>query len=196
VLKIGLTGGIGSGKSTAAKYFAKLNIPVIDADKIAHEFLQPNTIIYKKIIAHFGKNFLTPKNTLDRTKIRQLIFHNKKARIWLEQLVHPYIRAEMQKRMTAFKTPYCVMVIPLIFETKFPPRVDRILTIDCPKTTQINRIRKRNRYPIKQIKAMIATQVDRNKRLKHANDVIINNGTLGNLKKTIKKWHDYYLSLV
>ena len=196
MLKIGLTGGIGSGKSAAGKYFAKLNIPVIDADEIVHELLKPNTPIYKRIILHFGKNILTNKKTLDRKKLRQLVFHNKKERIWLEKLIHPYVRTEMTKRTKSLKSPYCVMAIPLFFETKSPPKVDRILIIDCPKKTQIKRIRERNQHTINQIKAILATQISRTERIKQANDVIRNTGTLNELKKMIKKLHNYYLSLV
>lgn len=196
MLKIGLTGGIGSGKSAVAKCFAELNIPIIDADKIAHELLKPNTVIYKKILAHFGKKFLTPKKTLDRNKIRQLIFHNKKERLWLEKLVHPRIRTEMIKRVTALKAPYCVMAIPLLFETKISPKVDRILVIDCPKKTQIKRTHERSNYSINQIKAIIATQLDRKERLKQADDVIRNTETIAELKKKVKKLHNHYLSLV
>ena len=196
MLKIGLTGGIGSGKSAAGKYFAKLNIPVIDADEIVHELLKPNTPIYKRIILHFGKNILTNKKTLDRKKLRQLVFHNKKERIWLEKLIHPYVRTEMTKRTKSLKSPYCVTAIPLFFETKSPPKVDRILIIDCPKKTQIKRIRERNQHTINQIKAILATQISRTERIKQANDVIRNTGTLNELKKMIKKLHNYYLSLV
>lgn len=195
MLRIGLTGGIGSGKSTAAKYFAKLKVPVVDADQIVHELLKPNTKIYKKIIAHWGKSFLTKSKTLDRSKIRQLIFQSKKERIWLENLIHPYVRRKMAQRVTLLKAPYCIMVIPLLLETKFPPRVDRILAIDCPKKLQINRIRQRNSHTIKQIKAMIASQLSRNRRLQQADDAILNTKTLGNLKKAIIKLHNYYLSL-
>lgn len=196
MLKIGLTGGIGSGKSTVAKYFAKLNIPIIDADKIAHKLLEPDTITYKKIVAHFGKNFLTPKKTLDRNKLRQLIFHNKKERLWLEKLIHPHICNEMVKCIKLFKAPYCIMAIPLLFETKNSPKVDRILVVDCSKKVQINRTRKRNSYSIGQIKAIIATQIDRKERLRQADDIIRNTGTIANLKKAVKKLHNYYLSLV
>ncbi|MEI8055195.1 MAG: dephospho-CoA kinase [bacterium] len=196
MLKIGLTGGIGSGKSTVAKYFAKLNIPVIDADEIAHKLLEPGTITYEKITAHFSRKFLTSKKALDRSKLSQLIFHNQKERLWLEKLIHPCIRSEMVKRVKSLKKPYCIMAIPLLFEAKTSPKVDRILVVDCPKKTQINRTHKRNSCSISQIKAIIATQIDRNKRLRQADDIINNTGTIADLKKMVKKLHYYYLSLV
>jgi dephospho-CoA kinase len=196
VLKIGLTGGIGSGKSTAAKCFSELNIPVIDADKIVHELFQPNTAIYKKVLSHFGKNFLTRRKTLDRAKLRELIFRDKKERVWLEKLIHPRVRTEILKRSALLKAPYCILAIPLLFETKFPPKVDRILVIDCPKKIQVERICKRNRHAIYQIRAIIAVQISRQERLRRADDVIRNVGTLAMLRKKIKKMHNYYLSLV
>lgn len=196
MLKIVLTGGIGSGKSTVSKYFAKLNIPIIDADKIVHELLAINTIIYKKIIKHFGEDILSDKKTLDRKKISELIFHNKKERLWLEKLIHPRVHKEIIKQTKSYKAPYCIMAIPLFFETRFPPKVDRILVIDCPQKNQISRIRKRNSYSINQAKAIIATQIDRKNRLRQANDVIRNTGTTAELKEMVKKLHNYYLSLV
>lgn len=195
VLKIALTGGIGSGKSTAAKYFAKFKIPIIDADKITHELFKANTTVYKKILSHFGKNFLTVKKNINRKKLRDFVFNNKKERMWLEQLIHPLVRLEMTKRTKLLQTPYCIMSIPLFFETKFAPRVDRILVIDCPIKTQINRICKRKNFTKKQAKTIIAAQIKRKERLKLANDIINNTGTLNSLKKNIKKFHKYYLSL-
>lgn len=196
MLKIGLTGGIGSGKSTATKYFTQLNIPIIDADKIAHELFKINTTVYKKIIAHFGKDFLTHKKAIDRKKLRLLVFHDIKERFWLEKLIHPHVRAEIVRRIATLNAPYCIIAIPLLFETKFPPKVDKILVIDCPQKTQIKRIRERNHYTIKQIKTIIANQTSRKKRLKQADDIIHNINTLNDFKKRIKKLHNYYLSLV
>jgi dephospho-CoA kinase len=196
MLRIGLTGGIGSGKSTAAKYFAKLNIPIIDADKITHELLEPNTIVYKKIIAHFGEIILTTKKTIDRKKLGQLVFRNKKERLWIEKIIHPRVSIEMTKRAKSLKDPYCIMAIPLLLETKFSPKVDRVLVIDCTKTRQIKHTRERNLYTIKHIKDIIASQIDRHKRIKRANDVIYNSGALSDLKNAVKKLHNYYLSLV
>ena len=196
MLKIALTGGIGSGKSTVAKYFANLKVPIIDADKISHTLLKPGTITYKKIIAHFGKEILTDKKTLDRKKISQLIFNNKKERLWLENLLHPRIYSEMTKQASLLKAPYCIMVIPLLFETNFSPKMDKILVVDCPKKTQIKRVRERNNLPIKQIKTIISAQIDRKKRLKQADDIIHNTGHIHELKKMVKKLHNYYLSLI
>lgn len=195
MLKIGLTGGIGSGKSTAAKYFTQLKTPVIDADEIVHELLISNTTIYNKIISHFGQNYLTYKKTIDRKKLRNLVFDNKKERLWLEKLLHPKVRTEITKRLTTIHAPYCIISVPLLFETEHPPQVNRILVIDCPQKIQIMRTHKRNHYTIKQIKAIIANQARRKTRLKQADDIIYNIANLYNFKKQIKKLHHYYLSL-
>lgn len=196
MLKIGLTGGIGSGKSTVAKYFAKLKVPIIDADEVAHELLCPTTSIYKKIITHFGNTILTPQKLINRKKLRDLIFHNPMERIWLETILHPKIRTIMQKRAVKTKALYCIMVIPLLFETRFPIKVDRILVVDCPQKLQIARIQKRDSNDNKQILAMIKSQASRSLRLQNANDIIRNTGTLKCLEKAVKNLHLSYLSIV
>lgn len=196
MLKIGLTGGIGSGKSTVAKYFAKLKVPVIDADEVVHGLFEPNTIIYKKIVAHFGRDFLTSKKFLNKKKLRNAIFSSSKERIWLEKLLHPRTRAEMQRRAAKSVASYCILVVPLLFETKFPFKVDRILVIDCPQKIQIKRVHNRDHSSTKQIQAIIKAQTSRNLRLQRANDVICNSGSLKELKTAVKKLHYYYLSLV
>ena len=178
MLKIGLTGGVGSGKSTVAKYFAKLNIPIIDADKIARDLFFNNATVHKKIFSHF--------KTLNRKKISEIIFHDKKERLWLEQLMHPRICKEMIKLTKLHKAPYCIMEIPLLLETKFPPKVDRILVVDCPKKTQISRASR----------LIIANQIGRGQRLKQVDDIICNTGTMTDLKKMVKKLHNYYLGLL
>lgn len=195
MLKIGLTGGIGSGKSTAAKYFTKLRVPVIDADKIARKLLTPNTKIYKKALSHFGKEFLTPRKTINRKKLRDLIFSNKKERIWLEKLLHPAIQQKMHQLVTKTKAPYCILMAPLLFETKFPLKTDRILAIDCWKKDQIKRSRNRDNGSLKEIQTIIKTQINRASRLRKSDDIIHNTSTLDNLKKEVKKLHRYYLSL-
>ena len=196
VLKIGLTGGIGSGKSTVARYFAKLKVPIIDADEIVHELLKPKTSAYKKIVAHFGKTILTSRKLLNKKKLRDTIFSDSKERIWLEKLLHPQTIAKMQKDAKKTHAPYCILAIPLLFETRLPIKVDRILVVDCPKKTQIYRIHNRDHSSIKQIQNIIKTQINRGLRLQKAHDIIRNTGTLKNLEKEVKKLHLYYLSLV
>jgi dephospho-CoA kinase len=194
VLKIGLTGGIGSGKSIAANYFAKLKVPIIDADKIAHKLLRPQTDTYKKIVSHFGKSFLTTRNLIDRKKLRNIVFSNKKERAWLEKTLHPHIRTIMDKRAAKIKAPYCIMIIPLLFETKSPIKVNRILVIDCPQKLQIERVSRRDNNTAKQIQAIIKTQTRRDLRRQSADDIIRNTGSLCQLEKAVKNLHRSYLS--
>lgn len=196
MLKIGLTGGIGSGKSTVSKYFAAFKVPIIDADEIVHELLLPSTVTYKKIVAHFGKDFLGGDKQLNRKKLRDTIFSQDKERIWLEKLLHPAVRTEMRHRIAKTLAPYCILAVPLLLETKFPIKVDRILVVDCPKKTQIKRIREREPLTIKQAQAIINVQIDRKLRLQKADDIIYNNSTQQNLRKIVKKLHNYYLSLI
>lgn len=195
MLKIALTGGIGSGKSTVAKYFANLNVPIVDADKITHELLQPHTRTYKKILTHFGQSFLNYNNTINRTKLRALIFKNPKERTWLEKMLHPLVYAKILQQIASFQAPYCIMVIPLFFESKIPIKADRTLVIDCSQKIQLERTRKRKNYTSKQIKAIIASQYKRKERLERANDIIYNRGTLGELKKAVKELHNFYCQL-
>lgn len=194
-LRIGLTGGIGSGKSTVASYFAKLKVPIIDADTVVHDLLKPTTIIYKKIVARLGNSYLNRKNILNKKKLRNLIFTNKQERLWLEKLLHPKVRTTMQKQAEQDSAPYSILVIPLLFETKFPLKLDKILVIDCSKKSQINRTRKRDHSNLKEIQTIIKTQINRRGRRQKADNIIDNSGSLASLKKTVKKLHHYYLSL-
>ncbi|MDR1056976.1 MAG: dephospho-CoA kinase [Coxiellaceae bacterium] len=194
-LKIGLTGGIGSGKSTAAKYFAQFKIPIIDADVIVHKLLESHTSIYKKIINHFGRDILTVQKNLNKKGLRAKIFSNPKERVWLEKLLHPQVRNVMLRQTAGLKDPYCIMVIPLFFETKFPVKVDRILVIDCPQKVQMQRLQKRGVTNIQQIRRILRIQASRSLRLKNADDIINNISTLIHLRKEVEKLHYYYLSL-
>lgn len=195
MVKIGLTGGIGSGKSTATKYFSKLGIPIIDADEISHELTRPGSVIYKKIIKRFGEEILGKNRQIDRKKLSKMIFSDEKKRLWLENTIHPCVRKQINKTIKLLKTPYCIIDVPLLFETKFPPKIDRILAIDCPKNTQIQRVRKRSQCSINHAKAIIDTQINRKERLLRANDIICNTKSLLELKKMVKRMHEYYLSV-
>jgi len=195
LVKIGLTGGIGSGKSTATKYFSQLDVPIIDADEISHELTKPGTPVYKKIIRYFGEEILNKNKQIDRKKLGQLIFSDKKQRLWLENLIHPCVRKQINKNLKLLKTPYCIIAIPLLFETKFPPKIDRVLVIDCPKNIQIQRLCKRSQCSISHAKAIIGAQIDRKERLLQANDIICNTKSLLELKKMVKRIHKYYLSV-
>jgi len=195
MLKIGLTGGIGSGKSTVAQFFKELGVTVIDADVIAHELVVPSTQAFKKIITHFGNKVLNKQGELDRKLLRKLIFHDIKQKKWLENLLHPLVYQEINNRLKKIKVPYCILVIPLLLETKHEKFVDRILVVDTPEEQQISRITKRDKSSEQAVKAIIDSQISREQRLANANDIIYNNKSLANLKKQVQKLHQKYLRL-
>ena len=191
---IALTGGIGSGKSVAAEYFAALGVPVIDADQIAHNLTSPKTLVFKKIIAHFGNELKTHDGLLNRKKLRYLIFHNPKEREWLEKLLHPAIYRKMTQESKKYDYPYCIFVIPLLFEAKIKPKkIDRILVVDCPKKMQFLRAAKRDKTTQKNIAAIIKAQIERKTRIKQADDLITNNSSPKSLQQKIAKLHAHYL---
>lgn len=195
MLVIGLTGGIGSGKTTAANLFEKKNITVIDADKIARELVFIDMPAYQQICAHFGSKVLTNNNRIDRKKLGKRIFQNEKDRIWLENLLHPLIRAEMQTALEACSSDYAVLVIPLLLETNKNPRVDRVLVVDAPLELQQKRTQSRDNRLLDEINAIISTQIDRQTRLDLADDVIQNDGTLEHLQTQVDKLHEEYVKL-
>ena len=195
MLKIGLTGGIGCGKSTVAKYFAELGITVIDADSIVHELQKPGTTAFKRIVEHFGDKILTGSSAIDRNHLRKLILQNSQEKQWLEELLHPLVYAEMAKRCEKAQSSYCILVIPLLLETKQQDFVDRILVIDTTEKQQISRTLARGDIPLEEVKAMIASQVTRQERLAAADDVLYNEGSLFTLRHRITALHRKYLAL-
>lgn len=195
MLKIGLTGGIGSGKSTVAKYFAEFGITVIDADQIVHELCAADTPGTKKIIAHFGNKVLTKDGSLNRNYLRKLIFQDVSEKKWLEHLLHPLVYQEMHRQIQKAPSPYCILVIPLLFETKAEKFVDRILVVDSPEKLQIKRIQKRDKISAAEIKKICASQISRAERLARADDIIHNDQSIENLQKQVIKLHKKYLAL-
>lgn len=195
MLRVGLTGGMGSGKSTVADFFKKYGAPIIDADQIAHALTKKNTFSYQKIITHFGKNILQDDYNIDRKKLREIIFSNASEKKWLEDFLHPLIREKMQLDMKKLNTPYCICVIPLLTESKKIDFIDRILVIDAPLDTQIARAKKRDRAKKTDIQKIIDAQVSRSARLKIADDIITNISDLQSLEKQVKQLHEKYLAL-
>ena len=195
MLRIGLTGGIGSGKSTAADFFAELGIPVIDADTIAHQLTISTHPIFTKIVHHFGNTVLDSNGQLKRAKLRELIFSDTTAREWLENLLHPVILQEMAQRLQTVTTSYCILVIPLLAEKKLAPFVDRVLVIDAPENLQIQRTQQRDKLTLAQINSVLQTQTSRAERLALADDIIYNDGDLAKLKQQVTQLHKRYLSL-
>ena len=193
MLVIGLTGGVGSGKTTVANLFAERGIPIIDADVIAREVTLPAEPGLKQIVEHFGQAILLQDGTLNRGKLREIIFTQANERQWLEKLLHPLIRQRIEQRLQAITAPYCIVVIPLLFEVKPYPFINRILVIDAPPHLQIERVTARDRLDPSQIECIMNAQTSRNKRLMGAQDVILNDGNIAGLEPQVQKLHEIYL---
>jgi len=198
MLIIGMTGGIGSGKSEASKIFASLNIEVIDLDKISREVTEKDHEAIEEIKTLFGKSLFNKENELDRKKLRDMIFSDKNLKIKLENILHPKILAEVKKKLSIFSDePYVVIDIPLLFETnQYVSLISRSLVIDCELSDQIERVRKRDGMEIAMVQSIISQQVDRNTRIQRGDDVILNDSSIESLEDSIKKLHEKYLNLV
>jgi dephospho-CoA kinase len=195
MLKIGLTGGIGCGKTTVSKLFEQLNIPVIDADTLAHQLVEVGQPALKEIVLAFGSDILNLDGSLNRKKLGQLIFSDRQQKQKLETILHPEIYQAIQTAIKSLNLPYCIISIPLLFETNMIDLVDRILVIDCPVESQIERVQKRDGLPLAQIQAIIDSQVSRIYRKTHAHDLIDTSKTNDKLAETVKKLHNSYLCL-
>ncbi len=195
MLRIGLTGGIGSGKSSAAAMFARRGVPVIDADEIAKQLVAPGQPAYERIIQRFGKEFVDADGFIDRGRLRRHVFDDPASRRELEAILHPRVRQQIQRQLRALRAPYCVIVIPLIFEANQQDLVDRILVIDAAEDTQVQRVAARSSLADDEIRKIIAAQIGRNVRLRQAHDVITNEGELEQLEERVNAFHTRYLDL-
>lgn len=195
MLRIGLTGGIGSGKSSAAAMFARRGVPVIDADEIAKQLVAPGQPAYERIIQRFGKEFVDADGFIDRGRLRRHVFDDPASRRELEAILHPRVRRQIQRQLRALRAPYCVIVIPLIFEANQQDLVDRILVIDATEDTQVQRVAARSSLADDEIRKIIAAQIGRNVRLRQAHDVITNEGELEQLEERVNAFHTRYLDL-
>jgi dephospho-CoA kinase len=195
MLKIGLTGGIGCGKSTIAKIFSELNVPVLDADNIAHRLVEPGQPALTQIQQEFGTNILSPDGSLNRRRLRELIFSEPEQKQKLEAILHPLIYSTLQTGLDQLTAPYCIISVPLLFETNMTHLVDRILVVDCPLETQIERVEIRDKLSLERIHSIIDHQVTRAYRNTHADDLINNSGKDDRLAEQVKKLHNLYLSL-
>lgn len=192
---VGLTGGIGSGKSTVARFFAELGAPVIDADIIAREVVEPGQAALDEIIATFGREMLDPDGRLDRARLRREVFATPAKRQALEAILHPRIRAEMKKRASALNAPYCIFVIPLLIETGQQRHLNRVLVVDAAPEDQRQRVRERDGSNDTEIDAILAAQVSRDERLAQADDVITNDNDLNHLKSQVINLNLQYIAL-
>ena len=195
MLVIGLTGGIGSGKTTVANMFAELGVDIIDTDVIARELVEPGSPTLKQIVDHFGDDILKKDGQLNRQRLADITFKNKLERKTLEAILHPVIRKNMLDRLNTVKAPYCVAVIPLLFETNQIELVDRILVIDCKQEDQLQRVKKRDQRDQEQILSIINSQASRDTRLNAADDTIENSGDINGLHEKVAELHKKYLKL-
>ncbi len=194
-LKIGLTGGIGSGKTTVCKLFADYSIPIIDADIIARQLVEPGQPALAEIVRQFGAEVLN-NDSLDRKKLGEIIFADKEKKKQLESILHPAIYQRLRQLADSQQSPYCILAIPLLLETGMDNLVDRILVIDCPLELQYDRVRQRDGLSDEQIKRIIASQISRQERLAQADDIIDNSKSSIELAEQVKNLHNLYLSLV
>lgn len=193
---VGLTGGIGCGKSSAATIFRELGAAVIDTDVIAHELTGTGGAALPEIAARFGADYIMPDGALDRAKMRRLVFARPAAKAQLESVLHPLIRSEARVRVAAAHAPYVVLVVPLLVETgAYKALVSRVLVIDCDETLQIARTMKRSAMTAAEVRAIMAAQISRDARLAAADDVLVNNSDLEALRRGALALHKKYLTL-
>jgi dephospho-CoA kinase len=193
-LVVGLTGGIGSGKSAAADEFARLGAAVVDTDAIAHELTGAGGAAIPEVERTFGKEAIGASGAMDRARMRDRVFADPSARKALEALLHPMIREESSRRIEAAPGPYVVHVVPLLIESEhYRKRVDRVLVVDCPEDVQIARVRARSALSEAQVRAIMASQATRAERLAAADDVIDNSGSLDALRKQVAALHHRYM---
>ena len=195
---IGMTGGIGSGKSEALKIFKSLSIKVIDLDNISKEITETSHQAIQEIKLVFGDAIFDKDNQLDRKKLKEIIFSDKNKKINLEKILHPKIYEEVKKRLNALsQESYVVIDIPLLFETnQYTSLISRSLVIDCKENDQIERVKKRDGIDISVIQSIIDQQINRSSRIEKADDVVINDGSIEKLEESIKSLHKKYLNLV
>jgi dephospho-CoA kinase len=192
IWRVGLTGGIASGKSTVSGMFAELAVPIIDADVIAREVLAPDTELLQRVYGRFGTDLRRPDGSLDRTALRQRVFAAEPERRALEAMVQPAIRARSEELATQAVGAYALFVIPLLVETHGSKRFDRVLVIDCPEQLQLQRLLSRDDCDLRQAQAMIQAQASRSERLAVADDIIVNDGEQQALQDAVKALHATY----
>ncbi len=192
---LGLTGGIGSGKTAVADRFASLGVHVVDADQAARWVVEPGRPALLQIVERFGKDVLLQSGELNRAELRQRIFVDPTERQWLEKLLHPLIRAEVAQQLALADSSYAIMVSPLLIESGQYRQVGRVLVVDVPESLQIARTTARDQASEEQVRAILSAQVQREERLKHADDVLVNDRDLSWLGVEVERLHRFYLTL-
>ncbi|HAI06001.1 dephospho-CoA kinase [Pantoea sp. AN62] len=192
---IALTGGIGSGKSSIARQFAALGVDIIDADLIAREVVEPGTPALQAIEARYGAAILTEQGTLNRARLREIIFQTPEEKSWLNALLHPLINARTQQLIAAASSPYVLWVVPLLVENQLQHQADRVLVIDVDEATQIARTQQRDQLSLAQVQRILAAQATRQQRLACADDIIDNSGEPEDALPQVAELHQRYLRL-
>lgn len=195
MLTIGLTGGIGCGKSTVTDLFKQRKIPVVDADDIAHDIVQPGQTALKTLEQHFGPRIISNDGSLNRGALRDIVFNNPKEKEILESILHPIIYNSLFAQLAQFTSPYGILSVPLLIETQHQKDVDRVLVIDCSESTQISRVKQRDQLSDDTISSIISAQCSRAFRLEHADEVITNEGSLEDLELHVQALHERYLKI-
>ena len=192
---LGLTGGIGSGKSAVVEEFGRLGVHWVDADHAARWVVEPGRPALASIVERFGETVLAQDGSLDRAALRGLIFRDAAQRKWLEELLHPLIRQEIAEHLARATSPYAIMVSPLLVESGQYRQVDRVLVVDVPEALQVERASRRDQSSEAQIRAILEAQASREERLRHADDVLINDRDRAWLRQEVERLHNFYLTL-
>lgn len=193
---VGLTGGIGSGKSVVSTKFLSLHINVNDADIASRKIVEPGQPALVEIENHFGSDILTKEGFLNRGKLREVIFSNPKEKKWLESILHPKIREYLVQEIKGSSSPYSILVSPLLLETNQYQLCSRILLVDVPRGIQVKRTVLRDKVPESQVEKIILSQMDREERLEKADDVLLNTGTVLELEEQVLELHKKYLQML
>ena len=196
MLIIGLTGGIGSGKSVASDKFKSLGITIVDADVASRTVVEPGKPALKEIEDHFGSGIITAEGKLDRNNLREIIATDPEERKWLESVLHPKIGEQITKEISESSSVYTLFVAPLLLEANSQEMCSRVVVVDVPKDVQIRRTAKRDKVSPNQVEQMVAAQMEREKRLEKADDVLLNNGTIEDLEKQVEELHKKYIQMV
>lgn len=196
MLKVGLTGGIGVGKTTVSDHFKQLDVPVVDTDVIAHELVVPGSPALCEIVATFGPDVLTGDGELDRKLLGRIVFADPKKRNQLESFLHPKIKAKMLAEIQCLNAPYCILVVPLLIETDYVELVDKVLLVDAPDEKRIDWIKRRSGLSESTITNIIASQTTREQRLAAADYVIVNDTGISELQAKVLDVHNQLLSLL
>ena len=191
---IGLTGGIGSGKTAVSDCFEKLGIVIVDADLASRVVVEKGKPCLVKISERFGQVILKESGELDRAKLREIIFNSDEEKDWLESLLHPAIARQIQDELKASTSPYTVLVSPLLLETNQKDFCDKVLVVDVPVETQVERTLKRDGVSEEQVQSIIKAQISRQKRLEQADEVIVNDSTFETLQLAVKKLHQQFIA--